>query len=122
MTQDAHFIVKRLRAAQVKISPSTYIKRIGDHQVVAYDVHSDQEWTIDAVDAVVLSTGRVSMNQLERDLDGKVGQLFSVGDALAARMWATASFEGQKFARCIGEHHAPHSMADVYFGDSHAGP
>jgi 2,4-dienoyl-CoA reductase-like NADH-dependent reductase (Old Yellow Enzyme family) len=121
-TQDAHFIIKRLRAAGVKVSPSTYIKSIGDHQVLAYDVHSDQERTIDGVDAVVLSTGRVSINQLEKELDGKVAQLFSVGDALAARMWATASFEGQKFARYIGEHGAPSSMADVYFGDSNLGP
>jgi hypothetical protein len=37
-------------------------------------------------------------------------------------MWATASFEGQKFARYIGEHGAPSSMADVYFGDSNLGP
>jgi hypothetical protein len=47
----------------------------------------------------------------------KVPQLFTIGDALAPRMWAAASFEGHKFARYIGEPNAPQSVADVYFSD-----
>jgi hypothetical protein len=35
--------------------------------------------------------------------------------SLAARMWATASDAGHKFARYIGEPNAPSSIADVYF-------
>jgi hypothetical protein len=31
-------------------------------------------------------------------------------------MWATASFEGHKFARYIGEPNAPQNIDDVYFG------
>jgi 2,4-dienoyl-CoA reductase-like NADH-dependent reductase (Old Yellow Enzyme family) len=121
-TSDVRFIMKRLRAARVKITPSTYIKSIGLHEVTAYDVHSEEERTIDNLDAVILSTGRVSVNELEKELDGQVEQLFTVGDALAARMWAAASFEGQKFARYIGEPAAPTCMADVYFGASHLNP
>jgi 2,4-dienoyl-CoA reductase-like NADH-dependent reductase (Old Yellow Enzyme family)/thioredoxin reductase len=114
-TQDAHFIIRRLKAARVRISPSTYIRAIGDRQVNLYDVHSDEERSIDEVDAVILSTGREPVNELERGLAGNVAQLFTIGDAAAPRMWATASYEGHKFARLIGEPGAPASISEVYF-------
>lgn len=108
-------LMKRLRAAGVKISTTSYIARIGRHELTVYDVYSEEERTIGGVDAVVLSTGRVSVNELEKELDGKVSQLFAVGDALSARMWATASYEGHKFARYIGEPDAPRSVGELYF-------
>jgi 2,4-dienoyl-CoA reductase-like NADH-dependent reductase (Old Yellow Enzyme family) len=114
-TQDAHFIIKRLHDVGVKLSPMTYIKRIGGNEVTVYNVHSDQERVVTGVNAVVLSTGRVPVNALERDLDGKVAQLFTIGDALAARQWSAATFEGQRFARFIGEPNAPISIDDIYF-------
>jgi len=116
-TQDAHFIMRRLRSAGVKMSAATYVSRIGAGEVTAYDVYSHEERTIEEVSAVVLSTGRISVNDLERRLAGKVGQLFTIGDALAARMWAAASYEGHKFARCIGEPGAPSTVGDAYFED-----
>jgi dimethylamine/trimethylamine dehydrogenase len=114
-TQDAPFIMKRLRTAGVKLSITTYIKRIGDHEVAVYDVYSEEERIIKGVDAVVLSTGRMQVNQLEKDLEGKVAQLFTIGDALAVRVWATASYEGHKFARYIGEPNAPKSFREAYY-------
>lgn len=114
--EETRFIMKRLRSAGVRISPTTYIKQIADHEVTVYDVYSEEERVIAAVDAVVLATGRVSMNDLEKELEGKIPQLFTVGDAASARMWATASYEGHLFARFIGEPNAPRTIADVYFG------
>jgi 2,4-dienoyl-CoA reductase-like NADH-dependent reductase (Old Yellow Enzyme family)/thioredoxin reductase len=115
---DAHesrFIMKRLRAAGVTISTNTYIKRIGDHSVTAYDVISEEERTIEGIDAVVLSTARIPRNGLTQELTGKVAQLYTVGDALAARPWAAAAYEGQKFARYIGEPDAPTTVGEAYF-------
>jgi 2,4-dienoyl-CoA reductase-like NADH-dependent reductase (Old Yellow Enzyme family)/thioredoxin reductase len=117
-TQDAPFIIKRLKAGGVRISPCTYIRSIGDREAVVYDVHSEEERVIHDIDAVVLSTGRLPVNDLESELTGKVGQLFVIGDAAAPRMWATASYEGHKFARYIGEPDAPRSISEVYFQDS----
>lgn len=114
--EETRFIMQRLLAAGVKITPTTYVKEIGDHRVTAFNVYSEEERVIDRLDAVVLATGRVSVNDLERELEGKVAQLFTIGDAAAARMWATASYEGHLFARLIGEPDAPKSLAEVYFG------
>jgi hypothetical protein len=60
-------------------------------------------------------TMRRSVGALARELDGKVGQLFSVGDALAPRMLAAATDEGHRFARMVGEPDAPRTFADAYF-------
>ena len=115
---DAHesrFIMKRLRDAGVVISTNTYVKSIGDHSVVVYDVISEEERTLEGIDAVVLSTARIPHNGLTQELTGKLAQLYTVGDALAARPWAAAAYEGQKFARYIGEPGAPTTVGEAYF-------
>jgi hypothetical protein len=70
---------------------------------------------MDRIDAVVLATGRISIDRIARELEGRVEQLFTIGDALAVRPLATAAFEGQKFARLIGEPDAPKSISEAYF-------
>jgi len=65
---------------------------------------------------VILSTARVPLDGIARELEGKVSQLFTIGDALAARMFAAAPYEGHKFARLIGETGAPTSFAEIWFG------
>jgi thioredoxin reductase len=112
---ESRFIVQRLKAAGVRFAPTSWIKQIGERSVTLYDVHTGAERSIDSVDAVVLSTGRVPQDQLSRELEGKVAQLFTIGDALAARPLAAATYEGQKFARCIGEDKAPATIHEAYF-------
>ena len=114
-SQDAPFVIKRLYAAGVKLVPSTYLESIGEGFAVVYDVHSGEKRRIDDVAAIVLVTGRLPLNGLEPELDGRVAQLFVIGDALAPRFFSNASFEGHKFARLIGEGGAPRSIADAYF-------
>ena len=116
--QDHTFIMQRLHAAKVTLVPTTYIRSIGDHEVTTYDVYTGRERMLERVDAVVLATARIPVNTLEAQLDGKVSQLFAVGDALAARMLAHATFEAQKFARLIGEPDAPRSFADAFFREN----
>ena len=95
--------------------PTTYLRSIEDHEVMAYDVFTDQEESIRDVDAVVLATSRLPVDDIARELEGQVAQLFTIGDALAARLLAAAPYEGQKFARYIGELGAPSTVADAYF-------
>lgn len=115
-TQDAHFIIRRILAAGVTFTPMSYIERIGESDVTVVNVHTGERHGRDGVDAVILSTGRLPVNGLEAELEGKVRQLYVIGDALAPRVWATAAFEGHKFARFVGEPEAPRSLADIYFG------
>jgi 2,4-dienoyl-CoA reductase-like NADH-dependent reductase (Old Yellow Enzyme family)/thioredoxin reductase len=114
-SQEDKHIMKRLRESGVTISPSTYIRRIEDHEVIVYDVFTRRERRIAKVDAVVLCTGRIPVNALEKELESQVSQLYVVGDALAARPFGTAAYEGHKFARYIGEPDAPKDFGEAFF-------
>ena len=107
-------IVRRLKLAGVIHVPSTWVRAIAEDSVRLYDIHTGEERE-ERADAVILATGRVPQDSLARELEGKVAQLFTIGDALAARMLAAATFEGQKFARAIGESGAPADIAEAWF-------
>jgi hypothetical protein len=109
-------MIERMKRAGVQFVPTTYIRAIGRHQLTVYDVFTDDERVIDGVDAVVLVTSRLPVDDLAKGLKGKVAQLYTIGDALAARSFGTAAYEGQKFARLIGEPAAPATVAATFFG------
>lgn len=111
-------IAKRLAEAKVDFRAATWASRIGEREVVAFDMASGREQVIDDVDAVVLATGRTSVDGVARELEAMVAQLFTIGDALCVRAFATAPYEAQLFARLIGEPDAPASFADHYFADT----
>lgn len=112
---EVRHVVQRLKSAGVCFLPTTWVRSIGDHAVTLYDVHTEEERTIAALDAVVLSTGRFPRDALARELEGRVPQLYTIGDALAARPLAAATYEGQKFARYIGEPGAPATVCETFF-------
>jgi dimethylglycine catabolism A len=112
---ESELAVKRMIEASVAFRPATWVRRIGENDLELFDVNSGRESKMDRVDAIVLATGRISIDGIARELQGKVEQLFTIGDALAVRPFATAAFEGQKFARLIGELNAPKSVSEAYF-------
>jgi dimethylglycine catabolism A len=112
---ESELVVKRMIEANVAFRPATWVRRIGENDLELFDVNSGRESKLDGVDAVVLATGRISIDEIACELEGKVEQLFTIGDALAVRPFATAAFEGQKFARLIGELDAPRSVPEAYF-------
>jgi 2,4-dienoyl-CoA reductase-like NADH-dependent reductase (Old Yellow Enzyme family)/NADPH-dependent 2,4-dienoyl-CoA reductase/sulfur reductase-like enzyme len=114
--QHTPFVMQRLRAARVTFTPTSYIRRIEPRRVVLFDIYSGEE-AERPVDAVVLATGRIPVCDLAGELAGKVGQLFTIGDALGARMVAAAVFEGQKFARWIGEPDAPRDFGEAFHAE-----
>lgn len=113
-SQETRFVMQRLKSAGVSFAARSWVRAIGPGAVTLYDVDTG-EARAQAVDAVVLATGRVPSDSLARELEGRVGQLFTIGDALAARVLAAATYEGQKFARAIGEPGAPTTIAEAFF-------
>jgi 2,4-dienoyl-CoA reductase-like NADH-dependent reductase (Old Yellow Enzyme family) len=111
---EARFVVQRLKAAGVQFHPTCWPREIRDGAITLFDVHTGVERD-EPADTVVLVTGREPQDALARELEGKVPQLFTIGDALAARMLAAATYEGQKFARLVGESDAPATVAEAYF-------
>jgi 2,4-dienoyl-CoA reductase-like NADH-dependent reductase (Old Yellow Enzyme family) len=112
---EGDFVAERLAAARVDFRATTWIRFIGERDVITYAIFGGGEELIKNVDAVILATGRQSLDSLAQELEGKVAQLFTIGDALSVRPWATAAYEGHKFARLIGEPQAPKNIAEAYF-------
>ncbi|MFI7000264.1 FAD-dependent oxidoreductase [Nocardia sp. NPDC050175] len=111
LTFDGHapIITRTLRRYGVRVSPHSYLRRIGDHTVTLYDVRTGMERLAAGVDFVVLATMRTPSDDLSAKLGGTVGRVFVIGDALAPRGLAEATYEGQRFARLLGEPDAPRS-------------
>jgi hypothetical protein len=115
LTMKVGFVVSQLKAAGVTMSTQTYLRCVGDHSVTVYDAFTDEERTVTDIAAVVLATSREPYDPLTDELDSRVKQLFTIGDALAARPMAAATYEGQMFARYIGEPDAPTNSSDAYW-------
>jgi 2,4-dienoyl-CoA reductase-like NADH-dependent reductase (Old Yellow Enzyme family) len=115
-----------LEAFDVSYRPATIITEIGEHTVTLGRLVHDStrllrgQFTagtevLEGVDAVVLATTRKPQAQLGHELAGSVDQLYVVGDALAPRDLRSATYEGHRFARFVGEHDVPRTMNQAIF-------
>jgi NADPH-dependent 2,4-dienoyl-CoA reductase/sulfur reductase-like enzyme len=109
----APILLPRLIELGVRIHTQMYLRRIGEREATLVDVVTSTEQVITPVDAVVLATMRRPESALAARLAGSVPQVFAVGDALAPRGLAEATFEGQRFARLIGEPGAPRTTSEA---------
>lgn len=108
-------VARRMAEAGVTFVGATWAREIGADTVSLYEVNGGRASRIDNVDAVVLATGRISNDSLAAELEGRIPQVFAIGDALGVRPWATATYEAHKFARLIGEPGAPTTSGEAFF-------
>jgi 2,4-dienoyl-CoA reductase-like NADH-dependent reductase (Old Yellow Enzyme family) len=101
---EAPLIAERLSQAGVAVTTGAAVTVIGERSVSL----SKGGRTLErAVDAVVLACSRVAAPTIEASLVERVAQVYVIGDALAPRSLAAATYEGQRFARLIGTPGAP---------------
>ncbi len=112
---DLPYILPRLKAAGVKISPLTVLKQIDDGRVVLEHTLSQEERVVDGVDSIVLVTVRMPEDGLAAQLEGKVSYVYLIGDALSARSLREATYEGHRFGRGVGELKMPRHTTDEMF-------
>ena len=109
------YVLPRLHKLNARLTTLTYVKEIGNHEVVLYNVITGEQERR-RVDAIVLATMRNPVSWLLTELDGKVRQLFTIGDSSAPRGLFEATYEGQRFARLVAVEGAPRDMAEAIFG------
>jgi thioredoxin reductase len=105
----------RLKNLGVQFRTMTYLHEIRDHEVVVFDVFTNINTRIEDVSAVVMATSRRPRTALGKELEGRIAQVFTIGDALAPRGLAEAIYEGQRYGRLIGEPGAPADFTDDWF-------
>jgi len=78
-------IWQRLKKNGVNIKEHTKIKKISGRQVTLVDVWSGEESALDNVDTVVMATGYLPNNSLYKELNGRIKELYAVGDCTIPR-------------------------------------
>jgi 2,4-dienoyl-CoA reductase-like NADH-dependent reductase (Old Yellow Enzyme family)/NADPH-dependent 2,4-dienoyl-CoA reductase/sulfur reductase-like enzyme len=79
------FIWQRLKQNGVHVTTHSIIKKISGRHVTLVDVWAGDESVIEDVDTVVMSTGYFPNNGLYKALEGKVKELYAVGDCVIPR-------------------------------------
>lgn len=93
--QRAHQL-RRLAAFEVRLTPDTWLREIGDHQVTLYHVHTGAVRVVDDVAAVVLVTARCSRDGLAGGLREHGADVRVIGDAAHPRRMSDATREGHR--------------------------
>ena len=87
--------------SDVTFKPGCRITRIDGSIVHAVDGNIGREFSIDEVDAVVLSMGQVPINALYYALRDQAAEIHRVGDCVTPRRVEHAHFEGHKAGRAL---------------------
>jgi len=95
-------VLSRLYRKGVVVTNSMRIKAVQENTViVATNILSRQERTIEEVDTVVLALGSRANDSLYKALKGKVRELYLVGQALAPRKMLDSTLDGLRVGRMV---------------------
>jgi hypothetical protein len=92
---------QRLFDKGIDVMAHTGVRAIGDHSLVTYNVYTDEEGAIEGVDTVVLVLGHRPNDDLYRALEGRVPELYQIGDSVAPRRVMDAIREGAEIGRSV---------------------
>jgi 2,4-dienoyl-CoA reductase-like NADH-dependent reductase (Old Yellow Enzyme family)/thioredoxin reductase len=94
-----HFMPRLLNKG-VEISDQTFIVMIVEKTVTLLNIHTMGMWEVPA-DSVILITGKMPNDQLYLDLEGKVKELYKIGDARSPHSMGEANRDGHFVGRLI---------------------
>lgn len=91
-----HYLTLRLKEKGVTILTSTKVKELGKGYAVVEDTSGVRR--IDGFDVIVLAVGSTSEDRIAKGLEGKVPELYVIGDASQPREALEAVYEGEEIA------------------------
>ena len=98
-------LYEELLRRRVTMSPFTGVRRITESTVETYNaVYADTSTVrvIEGVDTVVLAAGGRADDRLYRAIQGRIDELYAVGDCLQPRDVEAAVYDGHKVGRIVG--------------------
>ena len=96
---DRPLFLRNLRGADVTFHDNTVVQRILPGAVEAENMITGRSLRLDGIEAVVLSLGNDVNDSLYHTLQGKVTELYRIGDCVAPRRVEQAVYEGSKVGR-----------------------
>ena len=95
-------ILARLAESGVEVIPTNYIKKINASSIELFNVCAPQvESSLSGIDTVILVTSKQTRNSLSAKMEGKVKELYAIGDCVAPREIGAAIYEGHRLARSL---------------------
>jgi len=91
-----HYLSQRLDRKGVSILTSTKVKELGKGYALVQDSSGTRK--IEGFDTIVLAVGSRSDDHLVRKLEGRVPELYVIGDASDPREALEATYEGEEVA------------------------
>jgi len=99
--QTLFFTYPRLLNKGVVLSPWTFMASIADKTVTVLNIHTMATREITDVDTIVLITGKNPLDSLYNELEGKVKELYKIGDAKNPHDMGCANRDGHLVGRWI---------------------
>jgi 2,4-dienoyl-CoA reductase-like NADH-dependent reductase (Old Yellow Enzyme family)/thioredoxin reductase len=94
-----HYLCERLAEKGVTILTSTKVKELGKGYALVEDASGTKK--IGEFDAIILAVGSVTNDRIAHSLEGKVPELYVIGDASEPREALEALYEGEEIAMRI---------------------
>ena len=94
-----HFLSERLAGKGVTTLTSTTVKELGKGYAVVEDASGARK--IGGFNAIVLAVGSIPNDSIVKSLQGKVAELYVIGDASQPRETMEAVYEGEEVAMKI---------------------
>jgi 2,4-dienoyl-CoA reductase (NADPH2) len=91
----------RILRKGVKLSPQSFLFMIADRTLTVIDIHTMDAREIKDVDTVVLIAGKKPVDNLYTELEGKVKELYKIGDARNPHTMGSANRDGHLIGRWI---------------------
>jgi 2,4-dienoyl-CoA reductase-like NADH-dependent reductase (Old Yellow Enzyme family) len=101
VTLDIELWYRRALAKGMRLTADNFLASLGPNSATIINNYTGQPRQIENVALVVLATPQAANDGLYRNLQGKVNQLYRIGDCLAPRRVENAILDGERVARAL---------------------
>jgi len=98
---DLYLSRQRLLQKGARFETDITIDSIQGKTVFARDIYTNKEIRFEGYDTIILAMGRVSNDELYKELKGRIKELYRAGDCVAPRHIETAIREGRKVGELV---------------------
>lgn len=102
ITLDLELWYRRALAKGVRLTANHFLASLGPHSATIINNYTGQPRQIESVALAVMATPQTANDDLYMQLQGKVKELYRVGDCVAPRRVEHAILDGERAARSLG--------------------
>jgi hypothetical protein len=101
ITLDLELWYRRMLAKGAKLTPNHFLASLGPQSAIIMNNYTGQARQLESLALAVMATPQIANDGLYQQLQGKVKQLYRVGDCVAPRRVEHAILDGERAARSL---------------------